>query len=153
MVAAGRHHRADDLGGQDLPRLGGVAQARGGVDRQAEVVAVVEGRVAQVQPHPHAERLVGVRVAAVDPLLDGHRAVDRGGHAREDGHHPVAGRLDLAAAGLGQHLAEHREVLHPQLLGGRGTDPGLDARGADQISEERGDRAQRSHPPATLNRP
>jgi hypothetical protein len=145
VVAAALHHRAHDVGRQDLPGLRRVAQPRRGVDRQPEVVAVLHRRVAQVQAHAHGERLVGPRVPAVDPLLDGHGAVHAGGGTREDCHQAVAGGLHLAPPGLGQRLAQHGEVLDPHLLGQRGTDAGLHPGRADEVGEQRGDRSQRAH--------
>ena len=85
--------------------------------RIPEVVIVLPGDLAAAQPDPQADRFLAATVVPFDALLHGHRAGQGGRGRGEDHHEPVAQVLDLGAAGLGDGLAEDREVAPADLVG------------------------------------
>ena len=100
LAVSSAREMGDELLGQDLAALGAVAKACRLDHRHAEVVAVGHGRVADAEAHPDRELLVGSAVAALEALLDHHRARDRLRGAVEGDEQAVACVLDLAPARL-----------------------------------------------------
>ena len=67
------HHRRHGTGDQDLPSMADRGDARGTMDLDADVVAVADDRLTDMQSHPDAD--LGVR----RPLLAGQRTLAFGG--------------------------------------------------------------------------
>jgi hypothetical protein len=107
-VAAPRAHQpADEVGGDDLPGLRGVAQALRDDDGRADEVGADPHRLAGVQPHAQH----GALAAGADRLLHGRRAGHRPAGGRERHHQPVAEALHLLAAVAADLRPQEREVL------------------------------------------
>ena len=94
--------RARRLGEQNLAAVPGGADPRRAHDVQPDVALVADGRLAGVQPHPHADlRVLGPRVVAQRALgRDGR--LDGGAGAREREEERVALRVHLRAALLAE---------------------------------------------------
>jgi hypothetical protein len=74
---------------------------RRAVDDRAEVVVGPCRRLPGVQPHPHPERSGGAPRLGGQVALGDKAGVGGRGGGGEDGHHPVAGRLDHLAVRAG----------------------------------------------------
>ena len=72
------------------------------------------------QSDPQSHRVLPAPVVPFDALLHGHGTGQGGRRRAEDHHEPVAEVLHLGATGLGDGLAQDREVLPADLVGGLG---------------------------------
>ena len=86
------------LGEQHLSSVPGFAEPRGEVDVDPVVVAVLERRLAGVDPDPHADGTVGPGVLRVR-VLDRLGGADRGGRFVEHDRELVAAAIELAPSG------------------------------------------------------
>ena len=107
---------ADRLADEDLPALGVRSDPLRGVDRGAEGMAAALEHLADVEPDPDEDVLVGM-LAAVrgQRLVDRDGAGDRAPRRQERDHEAVADRVDLAAAVLGERLAHDALVVLDRL--------------------------------------
>jgi hypothetical protein len=125
----------DDLVGEDLATLGAVAKPSRLDDRDAEIIALGGGRVANAQADLDQELVVALSVSPLEALLDRHGARDGLRRALEGDHETIAYVLHLRPAGVLDCTADEREVLASELLGGARADPGSKPRGAHEVSE------------------
>ena len=107
-------------------------------DGRAEAVVALPDHVAGADADPDLDRRGCPPVQAGQSLLHrlggGHR-LDRGA---EDHHEAVTGALDLAAAVLGEGVAEHPVVRTAELVGGVVPDPLAQRRRRHDVGEEDG---------------
>ena len=144
-AAACADEGAHEVGGEDLAAPSLIAQALGHDDRGAEIVGLVEGRLADVQPCPHGKGLVGRAVVAGHGLLHGHRAAESAHRAREGDHEPVAEILDLLAAVGGHGRAQDAEVGSAQGFPLVVAHAGQQLRRPDEVGEEQRDHSPLAH--------
>ena len=132
---AGEHGR--DRGADDLAAVGDGEDPRHPIEGGTEVVPVARLGGARVERHPDPQRagLVPGRIA--QRALGGDRRVDGRDGVGEDREHPVAGRLDHAAA-----MPVDARAQEPIVLGERRTHPvGVlfpEARAALDVREQEG---------------
>ena len=90
---------ANEVGRQDPPGIGGIADPAGKGDRRPEQVVVVVDWFAGGDPDPHPKfRCLTLGRSCLEPGLDRHLALQRACHLVERGHDPVARVLYLASA-------------------------------------------------------
>jgi hypothetical protein len=116
------HHLRGRFRKQHLPAMPNRHDARGPVNRRAEVVAVAFLRDAGVQPAAHPEREAAVGGNRAHPPLQFERRGDRLGGIVERGVQPVAGHLHEVAAVRGDDrvtelVVARQRVGHPRGLG------------------------------------
>jgi hypothetical protein len=131
-VTSSARHQPNDLGNDDLPARGGVAEPRGFDDRSAEEVAALVRRFAGGDADADLRR-------AVRRLLRGNGAGDGVGGAVETQHEPIAGRLHLAAVVFGNGRAQSCEVCMAQRFVGVVPEAIRQLGRADEIGEDNGD--------------
>jgi hypothetical protein len=114
-VTASARHQPNDLGNDDLPARGGVAEPRGFDDRSAEEVAALLCRFSRGETDADAKRIpVCAAPGAVGRLLHGNGAGDGACRAVEAQHQAVASGLHFRAAVLRHSRAQRGEVLVAQ---------------------------------------
>ena len=118
-------HRPHHVGGQDLPALAGGTQPGRLDDRVPEVVVVLSGDLPAAQAHPQTHRVLPVAVVPFDALLHGHGAARAAEAEPKTTMSPSPRFFTSVPPGLGDGLAQDREVLPADLVGGLG-DRGCD---------------------------
>ena len=134
------------LGHQDLPGLGGRADARGQVHHAAEVIAALLDGLARVDPD--ADRDPGPRVVPIrlsDGALDRDRAEDGAAGRREGDHEAVALGLHDDAAERLDLFADDGVVLAQDPVRGLVAELLRVVREASDVAEEEGDGAPERH--------
>ena len=147
----GQHpHRRRD---QDPIRRRLVTQPRRLDRRHPEVVPVLDRRLTRPETDSHLQLLLGPPIAALEQLLHRHRTPHRRRRRVEGHHQPVAGVLELVPARCADRLAQHLEVLVPQLIRAGRPDRRRQPRRADEISHQNRRQLDRlGHLPANLAR-
>ena len=121
---------------QDSIRRRLVTQARRLDRRHPEVVPVLDRRLTRPETDSHLQLLLGPPIAALDQLLHRHRAPHRRRCRAERHHQPVAGVPELAPARRADRLAQHREVLVPQLIRANRSNRRRQPRRTDEIGHQ-----------------
>ena len=144
QAGAGREPVAGERGGrrrqQDLAAVTDRHEPGGAVDRRAEVVGAAPLGVARVERHPDVERAGLAPLGGGQGALGGEARGDALVRRREDGHQPVAGRLDHDAVGRFDRVAEDR-VMARQGVGHRGGQVLPEPGAARDVGEQEGQRA------------
>ena len=121
---------------QDLSALAYGTQACCFNDRVPEAIVVLSGHFPTAEAHPQAHGVFSIPVVPFDALLHGHRTGQGGGRRSEHHHEPVSEVLHLGATGLGDRLAQDREVPSADLFSGVGRQSLRQLRRAHHVGEQ-----------------
>ena len=99
---------AGRLGEEDLLAVAGAEEARQAVQAGSEIVAVLGGRLPDMDGHPHAQRPEIAPVFLSQRRLGGDGGRDGCGHGRERGLDRIADRLEEDAVLRGDRLVKQR---------------------------------------------
>jgi hypothetical protein len=136
-VAARADEAADEIGEQDLPALGTIAQPLGNDHGRTEVVVLVPNGLADVQADTHLQVL-----RALPVVVPVHRLLHRDGtadgiHRAGKGHHEaVTEILHFLPAARGHRVAQQPKVGAPHLLRRIVTQPLEQLGRVDEVGEE-----------------
>jgi hypothetical protein len=123
---------------QDPIRRRLVTESRRLDRRHPEVLPVLDRRLTRPQADSHLQLRLGSPIAALEQLLHRHRTPQRRRCRLESHHQPVAGVPELVPARRADRLAQHGEVLIPQLIRASRANRRRQPRRTNEISHQNG---------------